>query len=424
MSRSPNICAGIALCAAIGLGVTALQAVPATADVPIDRVGSSVALPHPPNPHWVWASDPLMQRITLVDLESGAMLGQINGGFGFSLGEFSQRRSEIVMPETHYSRGTRGERTDVATFYDAATLFPVAEVVLPPRRAINPLPGANAAMTDDERFLMVLNMTPATSVSVVDAVARTFTAEISTPGCSLVYAAGDRRFASLCQNGELMLVTLDDSGREQSKTRHGPFFDPEADPITEKAVRHGDTWWFVSFDGVMHGVDVSGDEPKFPERWSLFDDADRADNWRVGGPQHLALHEATGRLFALVHQGGVDTHKDLGSELWIYDLESRERAQRLELVSPGLTFLGQSMEFGADWMWPFSGLYDAMLGVLASEIGVGQVVVTQDDAPLLVTGSIFTGSLAVYDALSGEFLRRVISGNMTTQALQAPWGGK
>ncbi len=35
--------------------------------------------------------------------------------------------------------------------------------------------------------------------------------------------------------------------------------------------------------------------------------------------------------------------------------------------------------------------------------------------------SDFSGSLAVYDALSGEFLRRVAPGNMTTLGLQVPW---
>ncbi len=49
---------------------------------------------------------------------------------------------------------------------------------------------------------------------------------------------------------------------------------------------------------------------------------------------------------------------------------------------------------------------------------------TQDDAPLLITGTTIGGSVAVYDALTGELLRRVPSGNLSTSALQAPWGGQ
>ena len=49
------------------------------------------------------------------------------------------------------------------------------------------------------------------------------------------------------------------------------------------------------------------------------------------------------------------------------------------------------------------------------------VAVTQDAEPLLVTASGFSGGLALYDARTGEFLRRVYSGNLTTVALQAPF---
>ena len=80
----------------------------------------------------------------------------------------------------------------------------------------------------------------------------------------------------------------------------------------------------ASFEGLLHTVDVSGSELVFGEPWSLLTDADRREDWRIGGAQHLAVHEGSGRLFSLVHQGGVDTHKQAGSELWVYDLAARE----------------------------------------------------------------------------------------------------
>jgi methylamine dehydrogenase heavy chain len=319
------------------------------------------------------------------------------------------------VPETHYSRGSRGERVDVLTVYDAASLAPVAEVVLPPRRAINALPTANAALSDDERFAAVFNSVPGTSLSIVDLERRALGAEVSTPGCSLAYAAGPRRFALLCGDGSLLLVTLDAEGRELAKTRSRPFFDPDADPVTEKAVRVGDEWLFVSFEGRVLPVDVSGGEARFGEPWSLLDDADRAGSWRIGGSQHLAIHAATRRLYSLVHQGGADTHKDPGSELWVYDLATRARVSRVTLRNPGLTFLGEPIELGGGgrlWGW----LLDTVLGA-----AIDFVAVTQDAEPLLVTASGFSGGLALYDARTGEFLRRVYSGNLTTVALQAPF---
>ncbi len=74
-------------------------------------------------------------------------------------------------------------------------------------------------------------------------------------------------------------------------------------------------------------------------------------------------------------------------------------------------------------MWPFNGLWDWLLDNVIPNPGLHQVQVTQDAQPLLVTGSQIGGSLAVYDGLTGELLRRVPSGNLTTHVLQAPWGG-
>jgi methylamine dehydrogenase heavy chain len=405
--------AGLALACAL-LGASA------AAELPVDAPGRVETLPTPLGPHWVWAADALFRRTTLVDLVSGRTLGMLDGGFGVTTPLFPRTRGEIYVPETHYSRGSRGERTDVLTFYDAVRLAPIGEVVLPPGRAINPLPSANAALSDDERFAAVYHYTPATALAIVDLERRRFAGQIETPGCSLAYAAGPRRFFALCADGALLAVTLDADGREAGRTRSAPFFDPVADPVTEKAVRHGDTWLFVSFEGFVHPVDVSGAEVRFGEKWSLLSGVDRDDGWRIGGHQHLALHGPTGRLYSLVHKGGPDTHKQAGSELWIYDLATRARVQRLALRSPGFTYLG--VPIGSDWPWPFSRIPDWLVRRVP-ELGVGAIEVTQDAAPLLVTGSNFSGSLAVYDAKTGAFLRRVAPGNTTTLALQSPWTG-
>jgi methylamine dehydrogenase heavy chain len=298
---------------------------------------------------------------------------------------------------------------------------PRDEVVIPAKRASNTLPDANSAVSDDERFLAVFNMTPATSLSIVDLQQRAFVEEIPTPGCSLVYAAGDRRFLMLCADGAALTVTLDEQGHLARRERSEPFFDPETDPVTEKAVRRGSEWIFVSFEGRVHGVDVSGEALRFAEPWSLVDERERSGSWRIGGAQHLAVHEPSGRLYSLMHKGGTDTHKQPGSELWTYDLDSRKRLERLPLSNPGITYMGEPLAFGQDWIWPLNRLYSGMLSLLPPRID--SIQVTRDPSPLLIAASSFSTSLLVYDALSLELLRRVPVGGLTVQTLQTPFAG-
>lgn len=409
----------VALAVAL-LAMVAAPAFPASDPLPSEAIGRVETLPAAKSAHWVWASDAVTSRIALVDLEGGRMLGQIDGGWGITAGLFPDDGS-ILVPETHYSRGSRGQRTDLVSFYDGTRLAPTFEILIPAKRAFNALPVGNAALSDDERFLAVLNMTPATSLSIVDRQRRRFAGEVPIPGCALVYGAGDRRFLSLCADGRLLLVELDEQGNAIRKAHSEAFFDVQADPVTEKAVRRGDVWYFASFEGWIHEVDVSGPMPQPREPWSLFDAAAREEGWRVGGRQLLAVHRQSGQLYALVHRGGPDTHKQAGEEAWVYDLASRERVRRIPLRNPGLTYLGVSMAFGEDWWWPFNRLYDALLSL--TPLGVASLAVTQDDAPVLVTGSEFSGALALYDARSGAFLRRITTGNMTNLVLQAPYGG-
>ena len=406
----------------LALGACALLFAAARAEVAPESTGQVERLTLPPHPHWAWVADLILQRTALVDLDDGRFLGLINGGFGTIMPLFPARRSEIYVPATYYSRGTRGERTDTIDIYDLATLAPVAEVVIPPKRATNAVALGHASLSDDDRFLATFNWTTGTSLSVVDVERRVFAGEITTPGCSLVYAAGPRRFMQLCADGSVFTVVVGDDGREASRGRSQPFFDPKVDPVTEKAVRYGDQWLFVSFDGKMYSVDVAGPEVAFAEPWSLLDDADREQGWRIGGNQHLALHQRSGRLFALMHIGGPDTHKEPGEEVWVYDAGTHRRVKRIPLRNPGVTIYGFPVDVGRSWPSPFNRLPFWLLDTLAPP-AVGFIQVTQDDAPLLLTASQFFGSIGVYEAVGGNFLRRVQPTGWTSDVLLAPWGG-
>jgi methylamine dehydrogenase heavy chain len=407
-----------------------LLAAVANADVPIEEIGKSETLPQPFKASWFWASDPVLERVALVDFASNRVLGGIDGGWGITAPLFPRRTpSEFYVPETYYSRGSRGERTDLVTVYDSSTLTPTAEIVIPPKRAQNSLPVANATLTDDEQFLVVLNMTPAQSLSIVDVHARRFVDEIPTPGCSLVYATGERRIMMFCGDGALLFVTLNADGTLRDKQRTERFFDPQQDPLIEKGVRVGEAWYFVSFEGFLHRVnfaqDVKDTAAMFPAPWSLLSSEEREAKWRVGGRQLLAINDANHTAYVLMHQGESDTHKSGGTHLWTFDLKAQRKTGEYALVSPGISFSGVPTEFGTNWVWPFNQLYSLLTRFSFAEplARPDAIVVTQGEHPTLLLGGQFSGMVAVYNAADMAFEYRVTTGNYSNLALQFPgWG--
>jgi methylamine dehydrogenase heavy chain len=334
-------------------------------------------LPGTAGAHWVWVNDVVFHHMVdgkafLIDGDSGNMLGMLSTGFGFGSVLIPGDRSVIISPETHFSRGTRGTRTDVVMLYDARTLDPIDEIEIPAKRSSNIPMRATAALTDDDRFLLIYNFTPAQSVTVVDLPARKFVGEIDTPGCALVYPTGPRSFFSLCGDGTALAVRLDDAGGVSARERTSRLFDAEQDPVTEKAVRDGNTWLFASFAGDIVAVETVEGRTQTAARWSLTTADEREQGWKPGGLQHLALHATDRRLYSLMHQGGPDTHKEPGSEIWVYDVASRERRQRIALEEP-----------------------------------LTSIAVTGDERPLLFGTFIVAPQLRVFDGRTGAALRSI-----------------
>jgi methylamine dehydrogenase heavy chain len=387
-----------------------------------EPVGQVVQLPAQPGPHWFWLSDVLLHRSALYDADTAKLLGTITAGspgVGFTIWPlFPPDHAHVYIPESYFSRGVRGERTDVVTIYDARTLMAQDEIVIPPKRA-EYFPGvAPNAISDDGRFVAVFNATPAQSLSIVDMQQKKLAGELQAPGCSLAYAAGPRTFFMLCADGAALVVTLDDQGAQKSATRTPKFFDPEKDPVFESAGRRGSEWLFVSFDGYVHAIDFGSEPAKIAEPWSLLTDAERKEGWRVGGGQPVALHVASGKLFVLVHKGGPDTHKQAGSEIWQYDLAQRKRVWRVTTSNPVAGFLRGQMRIGRETMRDrtVSWLLDHTL----PNMGAESLLVTQDANPVLVVMSLIPPAVTIHDAQTGAVLREVAEPGLSGSVLVAP----
>lgn len=380
-----------------GLLLTAL----ALAEVPADTPGNVATLPETVGDHWVWVPDRALRRTALFDGDSGAMLGMIDSGMSLTpkAPQWAKKRGEIYGVDTIYTRGHHGDRKDYLFIYDARTLAVKGEIELPPRAADTGPGIALLGMLDGDRWLVVLNQSPGSSVSVVDLVERKLVGEIQTAGCAGVYPAGPDRFGMLCGNGTAIAVILDAEGKLDRVARSDPFFDVVSDPVSEKGARDGARWRFTTFGGQLFTVDFSGDPPTTETPWSLFDEGELASGWRVGGGQYLTYHVGSGRLYAIVHEGGPGSHKDPGTEVWVYDTATRARVARFEMPNELVAFIRPQLDVVA------GDVTDWVLNLLLPNAGVHSIAVTQDDAPLLFVRHADFGAVGVVDAMTGEHKR-------------------
>ncbi|MCZ6656371.1 MAG: amine dehydrogenase large subunit [Gammaproteobacteria bacterium] len=331
---------------------------------------TSVATPYPASyavVHDFAFGSLIDSAFSLVDTADGRFKGMLSAG-NFATIDVSMARQEFYVGETYYSRGTRGDRVDLVTVYDMANLDRVAEIEVPKKRAAIVVNKGATAITASGKFFLMFNLTPATSVSVVDLDTRAFVSEITTPGCSLVYPTQLHDFFMLCGDGSLLDISLNEDGSVQSRTKSDVFIDIDADPLSEKSSKVRDTWHFVSFKGDVQPIDADAVPG---ERWPLTSTDERAANWRPAGWHWTAGHP-DGLLWVGMTPNGYDgSHKDPAAEVWLFDVDERQRLKRIPL---------QTLALSID-------------------------VTLEDDPRLLVVNA--EGALDIYDAKTGEYQRSI-----------------
>ncbi|UXY50615.1 amine dehydrogenase large subunit [Pseudomonas tohonis] len=361
---------------------------------------------------WIWGSNaPNMVdgRAYLFD-DTGRSRGLLSTGMWSNGLVMSQRRDELYASEIYFSRGVRGTRSDVVTVYDARTLSPRHEIAIPPKRMTSLISTGLSVLSDDERFLLVLNFTPAQSISIVDLEQRRFVGEVAIPGCASIYPAGPRDFYAICGNGGFFHLRLDDQGQVVAQERTQPLFDPLKDLLLTTGVRMGDTWYFVSQQNNAYGIRMGADGIEAGSRWSLVSDAERSDGWGIAGNHGTALHVRSGRLFVLMHQDKPENYQKPGTEVWVFDVRSQQRVARIELkeqsTAIGVSQGEQPRLYSLDWVVPMPGAFTLWVYLTQGEAGL---------TPLLRQG------INLYDADSGEHLRSVGDIPLGFMNVVAPW---
>jgi methylamine dehydrogenase heavy chain len=248
----------------------------------------------------------------------------------------SDKRPEIYVADTVWSRGVRGTRIDFITIYDAQTLNGADEIVLPGgKRGLMTAMEGMFAFTDDQRMALVFDFTPASSVTVVDLVKRRVLGDIDIPGCSLVYPSGARGFSTLCSSGTLLTVRLDEKGAVAARSESKAFNPLDTDPLFTSSAVVGGIRYFPSLRGRVQPIDMNTDDVKVLPDWPLVSAAELAAHWRPSGWQVIAGDEQ--KLLYVLMQANAEegTHKDPANEVWVFNPASKARVRRLRLVRPG-----------------------------------------------------------------------------------------
>ena len=307
----------------------------AAGPLPPDKLG--VIVPPAANAHRLYLTDLQIAHISdgqvhIVDGQSFNYLGMLSTGL-FAITALSHDSSEMLVASTYYTKRNRGDRFDQLEAYDTKTFTLKKEILIPSKHAMAlPYKGTIAPSVDDA-WVFIQNATPLSSVTVVDHKAWKVTAEVPTLGCWIILPAqtNTRRFATLCGDGTLVTVTLNEKGDAATQTRSEKLFDPEKDPIMVQGERVGDSYYFVSYEGNVKLINVGGDVAKLGDSWSLLDETDKKAGWKPGGYQLLAVHAPTKRLYVAMHdQAKNGSHKNPAKEIWVFDLATKKRIERAE----------------------------------------------------------------------------------------------
>jgi methylamine dehydrogenase heavy chain len=358
--------------------------------VAVDKFGIVEKVPAQPSAHWLWVYDTNFisfsdGRAHLINGDTGHYYGSLNTGYVHAKFTLPSHYKEIYSAETYYSRHVGGIRSDMVRIYDPIDLSLIDEIMIPNKRATTIPRLTNNALTENNRFMVVSNLTPATSASVVDLKTRKFVGEIPLPGCTLAIPAGGMRFISICSDGAALSFSLDQQGKLAETKRSKPFFDLDKDPIVENGVRFKDEWLFPSVEGMLYSINISGNDLRFAKPWPLLNDSDRKQGWRTGGMQQIAVNEPHGLLYLIMHIGPTDSHEQPGPEIWVYDLKSKKRIKR----------------------------------IVTERIAIS-IHVSPDKSPLLFSLPDNEATLDIYDGLNGKHLRTVSELGVTPFLMETP----
>lgn len=283
----------------------------------------------------------------------------------FSVGLVSQlvltRDKKTAYTTSVYAkRITSGPIEAVLEEFDVETMKLKREIAISPKMAQVAAIKNLLQLTADEKYALVQDATPATSVSVVDLTAGKLIAEIPTPGCWAIYpAVSGLKFSMLCGDGTLASYTFTPDGKFSAPVKSAKIFDADTEPLFVQGERAGKDLLFSSFNGKIYRISDADAAAKLVDKFDYT--AGIEGGWGPGGMAMMAYNEANDVLFIGMHPDAKEgSHKDKAKEVWAVDLKAKKVLYRSDVepmvsiaVTSGKTPLlfGLNDEEGIMWRY-------------------------------------------------------------------------
>lgn len=329
-----------AMALALLLTGTAALAAPADTVASVEPEEADTATMEPPSAGWFYVDGGWDANGTSIfDGQTGKMKGMVETSHLSDMA-IDPAGKYYYVAESIWSKGGRGTRQDMVSVYDSTDLKLQAEIAIPERILIGGRK-QTFVLSDDGKMAFVYNLSPASSVNVVDLVKRKFVRNIELPGCASLIPNPGVGFSALCSDGSLATVSL--AGAKPQITRTAPFFAATENPIFDNFVydKKKREATFLTYTGDIYTAQMSA-SPVVSKPFSIQAAAGIRPgetkpldlNWYPGGGQMTALHKSSGHLYVLMHMGEYWSHKAEGTEIWVVDVAAQKVIKRVPLKDP------------------------------------------------------------------------------------------
>lgn len=264
-------------------------------------------------------------RINVLGADDLAMKGNMGVGLTGQMALTADGKT-LYAASDYPKRIVYGPQEAIVSEWDVATLTPRREIVISERMAMVEPQNVMLTLAPGEKFLLVQNATPATSVSLVDLAKGAQIAEIPTPGCWGILPVSETAFMTVCGDGSMKVYGYAADGSFTAPATGAGIFDVDTDALFTNAAKMGDDWLFASFGGNLYDVAIEGGKPVLKAKFSI---TAGIEGWAPGGSEVIGYHEATGVAFVLMHPDAAEgSHKNPAKEIWAIDVAKQKLLYR------------------------------------------------------------------------------------------------